>query len=56
MAVLVSTVVETDAIGRVVTVLVTERARVMAEPVLAALRTLSARHLLVVRMQTVKDL
>jgi hypothetical protein len=50
------TVVETGAIGPVVTALVADRAGVIEEPGRAALQMLSARHLLVVHMQTVKDL
>ena len=50
------TVVETGAIGPVVAVLAADLSRGDAEPGMAALQMLSVRHLLVVHLQTVKDL
>ncbi len=54
--VMASTGVELVAIGPVGTALAVGQARESAEPGLAALQTLSARHLLVVHKQTVRDL
>lgn len=54
--VMASTGVEMVAIGPVGTALAADQARGSAESGLAALQTLSARHLLVVHKQIVKDL
>jgi len=49
-----STVVETAAIGLLVTALVADWARVVVEQGMAALQMLSTHHLLVAHMQAVK--